>query len=266
MGGACSGVTDLSYDVSNGCGKLDGCLKSLCEIDFTFQDMILNENSTSVSDAVCVREQGTKKDSCCGSSPFSYKKFNSVDHYCEFDELVKRVANPLPDYLQDGSWVATSFGTYTHLGTKKCSVSNNDCQQYCQSLGPGSNLAHPQTIEEYEQYHQHVGNTYDGAKWVAFDILEDDRDIWDNINLCSERVTQPSQRQCLTTNNYTAKCVSKVACNFKYYQPLCVYDPSASNGLRQLEISFDSGNNSNERSEEEFSPSEAELMEMILDM
>jgi len=196
MGGACSGVTDLSYDVSNGCGTLDGCLKSLCEIDFTFQDMILNENSTSVSDAVCVREQGTKKDSCCGSSPFSYKKFNSVDHYCEFDELVKRVANPLPDYLQDGSWVATSFGTYTHLGTKKCSVSNNDCQKYCQSLGPGSNLA---------------------------DIT-------------------------------------------KIYLPLCVYDPSASNGLRQLEISFDSGNNSNERSEEEFSPSEAELMEMILGM
>jgi len=94
MEGPCYGVLDPSYDVSNGCYNLDGCLKSLCEIDSSFQEKINNDNSTLVPNAIsnCVRERGIVKNSCCGSSPLSYKKFNSDDHYCEYDELVRRVA------------------------------------------------------------------------------------------------------------------------------------------------------------------------------
>ena len=154
--GPCDGVVESSYDVSNGCGALNGCLKFLCVIDQSFQAMIRDEHSTSITEAFCERHQTVPKDSCCGSLKslvtLNFQKFNSKEHYCKEGELMPLEAKgsvngdmsaatttttatttaptttkpDLPNFIKkgvnDGKWYITSIGHYIHVGERRCSL------------------------------------------------------------------------------------------------------------------------------------------------
>lgn len=87
QGGSCNGVEDTSYDASSGCGALSGCQKALCEIDFSFQSSISEEQTALVNNEFCERNVVVKKDSCCGNSPSTYRQFDSEKYSCDSGSL-----------------------------------------------------------------------------------------------------------------------------------------------------------------------------------
>ena len=50
--------------------------------------MLWSDRTSLVTGSACERHQAPAKDSCCGSSPSSYTKFNSETHYCESDAII----------------------------------------------------------------------------------------------------------------------------------------------------------------------------------
>ena len=214
--GPCNGVVDTSYDVSNGCDALNGCSKSLCEIDQNFKAMIGSENSTSITNPVCERHQTGAKDSCCGSSHLNYQKFNSKEHYCEADKLVSLESrNVLPDFIQaglrDGKWYKTPIGHYIHIGEKSCSVKGQTCQPYCQGLGMGSNYAVPQTVEEYENYYQTIMDSTNREVVIRYGLRGTDA-AWKNMKLCQ---TQPFMDHPQAGTSYTLGSAINAQCREK---------------------------------------------------
>jgi len=250
--GPCDGVVETAYDVSKGCGALNGCLKSLCEIDQNFQAMIRSENSTSITEPVCERKDYIiAKDSCCGSSPLNFQKFNSQEHFCEADKLMPLEAKVVvPDYIQkgltDGKWLNTTVGNFIHIGEQSCSIQGKNCETYCQSLGVGSNFAVPTTAVEYESYYQAILDSLVGPKksWsvhAIYGLLGTDKAM-ENMKFCSY---QPYSYEDDLDNSFSLGSainaeldwdneifneIDKERCAIKFPQnyaevPICVYNP-----------------------------------------
>jgi len=87
-GGACADSNgDPSYTITsqglNSCDNLSGCQKALCDIDSHFQGRLKTMQTIFKPDAVCLKQNGQKKDSCCGDEPTTYKQYNKSDHKCQ---------------------------------------------------------------------------------------------------------------------------------------------------------------------------------------
>jgi len=284
LGGECHGVEDISYDVSNGCGALSGCQKALCEIDFSFQSSISEEQTPLVSDASCEPNQISSKDSCCGNSPSTYRQFDSEKYSCEagsqtLTEIPKECygdccyQNPLPDYIKNGlgsTWFQTTNCDFIHVGTSRCYNADprnvNTCQRYCQQRGvdQAAPINAQQQTAYYDIYLQHF-RQFAFAAWYDINQAEHS-DIWNELNWCS---VQPYVRRsaprgfCAIAAGFSSiyrreKCALKVPCHY-YGHPMCVYDPNAPSD-RMVESDYEYEFNAEETKEEE-NLTEDEVME-----